>query len=542
MKSLSIIAGAMLLSNGLYAQNEMLCNFVNLSGDITSNRLLSKDTFYRLDGCVTIKNGVTLDIEEGTTIFGRKATSGRLLIEKGAILNANGTASEPIIFTSDQTATNREAGNWGGIAMAGNAPNNVIGGNLEVEDFGCPFEAGGILNSDNSGVVKNVQIHYADIGLLLASVGNQTEIENVMVTNVARHAFDFRGGTVNAKRLIAMDSEETDFRFDWGNNSMIQHALSLRLSPTAIKPQANAIYIQNDPLGSSNAPVTRPVVSNFTALSQKYCGATPDADYEAAVKITNNGAAGIYNSLFSGWNEGLILSGTASQDRAGTDLLFEYNTFYENVNTESDGGSWSVGACSPSLSDWLFGAFGCFQNGNELLLSLPGYSASICTNYDYSLTNPDFSLTTSSMAAPDYLVADISNNSTFFETPDKRGAFDATDWTEVWAEWYPQGVNYCPAELVNTSMAKIKSNTDHLSIAPNPAQNSALINFMADKEGKAQIKIFDVAGRVMISEEFETQTGSNANLINTTALPSGVYFLHLNIDEQRPSIKKLVIE
>ena len=76
---------------------------VRLVGQIPSDKTLTSDVIWELEGRVTVTNGATLTIEPGTIIkafAGTGANASTLIIARGAKINAVGTASAPIIFTS----------------------------------------------------------------------------------------------------------------------------------------------------------------------------------------------------------------------------------------------------------------------------------------------------------------------------------------------------------------------------------------------------------------------------------------------------------
>src|SRR6185437_5602714 len=93
---------------------------VTLTADIAANRTLFKDTLYVLSGYIKVDSGVTLTIQPGTKIVGdTNAAGSSLWIKRGARINANGTAAEPIVFTSQRAPGHRKPGDWGGIIMIG---------------------------------------------------------------------------------------------------------------------------------------------------------------------------------------------------------------------------------------------------------------------------------------------------------------------------------------------------------------------------------------------------------------------------------------
>src|SRR5690606_12578070 len=99
------------------------CTPITLSGSITTNTTLLTGKTYLLDGIVDVKEA-TLTIQPGTLILGKSSVESALVIDKTGQINAVGTATSPIVFTSDKAAGSRAAGDWLGVFIFGNAPNN----------------------------------------------------------------------------------------------------------------------------------------------------------------------------------------------------------------------------------------------------------------------------------------------------------------------------------------------------------------------------------------------------------------------------------
>ena len=123
----------------------------------TGTQTLAKGT-YVLKGWVYIANGAQLTIEPGTVIKGDKTTMASLIVEKGGKLIAQGTASEPIVFTSNQAKGSRKPGDWGGVIICGQARNNQD--DMQIEG-GPRSHHGGSNDADNSGVLSYVRIEFA---------------------------------------------------------------------------------------------------------------------------------------------------------------------------------------------------------------------------------------------------------------------------------------------------------------------------------------------------------------------------------------------
>ena len=205
-------------------------NAVVVNGHITSDTTWTNDNIYILNKKVAVQDGATLTIEPGTIIKGSPGTdsmASALVIARGGKLMAEGTASQPIIFTSTsdnitigQTmGTNlnqNDRGLWGGLLVLGKAPGSFQGDPTEIQIEGIPIENtwglyGGTSPTDNSGVIKHVSIRHGGAvigegneinGLTLGCVGSGTTVDNVEVVANADDGIEFFGGTVNASNLL----------------------------------------------------------------------------------------------------------------------------------------------------------------------------------------------------------------------------------------------------------------------------------------------------------------------------------------------------
>ncbi len=199
-------------------------------GAITSNETWTAGNTYVLNGKVVVPNGVTLTIEAGTLVKGAEGTgtlASALLVNRGGVLIANGTAASPIIFTSvldnieagQLTGTNlteTDQGLWGGIIMCGNAPTSAGDGDTESQIEGIPADGtngifGGTDAADNSGSLNYVSIRHGGAligagneinGLTLGGVGTGTTISNIEVIANVDDGVEFFGGTVDASNIL----------------------------------------------------------------------------------------------------------------------------------------------------------------------------------------------------------------------------------------------------------------------------------------------------------------------------------------------------
>lgn len=211
-----------------------------LSGDITEDTKLYKKDIYLLLGSVFVTDSATLTIEPGTIIIGDYKTNGSLTISKGSRIFANGLETDPIVFTSNRGV--KKQGDWGGIFILGDAPINKFG-NESAVNYGLRpssyenISYGGENPNSDSGIFKYVRIEYAgkrtkEFGyfnaLTLAGVGNETTIENVMVSYCYGNSFNIIGGEVNLEKMISYRTSSNDYEFNFGTQCNIKNSLAIR--------------------------------------------------------------------------------------------------------------------------------------------------------------------------------------------------------------------------------------------------------------------------------------------------------------------------
>jgi len=311
-----------------------------VSTDITTSTTWSGVIL--LQNKIYVRNSATLTIAPGTIIRGDKATQGSLIVTRGAKLNAIGTLANPIIFTSNEGIGNRNEGDWGGIVLLGLARNNQPGGVANIEGIvpTTDTQYGGSFDNDNSGTIKYVRIEFAGIalepnkeinGLTCGSVGSATTIDFVQVSHSGDDSFEWFGGTVNCKHLIAYRGLDDDFDTDFGFRGKIQFALSIRDKDVSDAiGDSNSFESDNDAAGSAGQPKTAAIFSNVTLVGPKGNGSIvlPVGEkFEKAFRLRRNTAVSCFNSLVVGWEKGLSIEGTPVVNNVnGDSLVFANNT------------------------------------------------------------------------------------------------------------------------------------------------------------------------------------------------------------------------
>jgi hypothetical protein len=324
-----------------------------LVGDISVNTTVTEDTY--LYGLVYVKPGVTLTINPGVKIYGSInrngglfdsvnsfKNKGTLCIEKGAKLNAIGTCNQPIVFTSDNTisAGSRAAGDWGGVVLYGNGKihkaNGATSGRYEAFDI-VPNDLrnfyGGTDSLDNSGIISYVRIEFAGgvvtaankevNGLTLCGVGQGTTINHVEILKSGDDAFEFFGGEVNAKYLLAYASKDDDYDFDEGYDGNLQFIIAYRDS-SADNSGSEMIEADNDANASLNGPFTAPFIANATLIGptvNKTLTSSPNSYFNGAIHDRRRVSLRLVNSyvIANAMNYGIIFTPTTGN--AGAILL-----------------------------------------------------------------------------------------------------------------------------------------------------------------------------------------------------------------------------
>ncbi len=195
----------------------------NLSGVYTEDLTLDPDVDYVITGPVLMASGTTLTIPAGMTIKAQPVgVNAYIAIQQGARISAIGSASSPIILTSNASAPS--SGDWGGLVICGSAPiNSTADGSTDTstsEVGGLSY--GGNTPADNSGSVQYVRIEYAGgaidgnaelNGLSMYAVGSGTTIDYVEIYEGSDDGVEFFGGTVNASHIVIVNAE--DDSIDW---------------------------------------------------------------------------------------------------------------------------------------------------------------------------------------------------------------------------------------------------------------------------------------------------------------------------------------
>ncbi|MDR0414769.1 MAG: hypothetical protein LBH84_05065 [Prevotellaceae bacterium] len=436
--------------------------------EIKGNKILKYPGTYSLKGFVYVTPGAKLTIEPGVVIKGDKASKGTLIVERDGQLIAEGTKERPIVFTSAQAKGSRKPGDWGGIILLGNAPNNA--GEQTIEG-GVRSKHGGLNSGSSSGVLKYVRVEFAGIeysqdneinGITFGSVGSGTEVDYVQVSHSGDDSFEWFGGTVNAKHLIAFRGWDDDFDTDNGFSGSVQFALSVRDPKVGDKSASNGFESDNNASGSATAPYTSAVFANvslFGAVANPASytnvagenGSATDARFQAALHLRRNTRLSIFNSLIAAFPIGLIIEndkGSSTQAWADSSYLNVASCVMAGmVRSYQDRQIWSNGSVySVDASDTSFvpSYFRRSNGGNRVFSTLSDLKLS---GNPLTLDNPlAFPQSDSPLASGAAWTSEKVSGS-FFDKVSYIGAFSPNEtadnsWVSGWTNFDPQNTEY----------------------------------------------------------------------------------------------------
>jgi trimeric autotransporter adhesin len=430
----------------------------------------NKSHVWRMHGKVFVRAGSRLVVEAGTTVLAdaRQDSATVLVVARGGRLLAEGTAAEPVVFTSEldpmsgalaPTSLNR--GLWGGIVILGRAANNLPGGvgnqtkyidgDLALLSYGDSVKTDA---HDTSGVLRYVSIRYTGIadkstikGLTLASVGDGTVIDHVEVYCGADDGIDLLGGTVNLKHVVSSFQAGDALFYSQGYRGSIQYLFLLQglISGGA----SNGVDIKIETGDTLLHPVSIGNIWNATVIGTgSSTGNSYTGKYKYALFYKKDGAGTFANSIVSHTALGGVFvdssklkdaAGSRTTDSLGTSLLL-LNNLWTHIGKGDSLAGVSFGL--PTLMAYL----GANGNTTEDPL-LNGYSWSQDKGLD---PRP------AAGGAAFRDLAPVPANG-FLETAGFRGAFGRSNWAAGWTAlsrggFFADSANVIPSAIASRSV------------------------------------------------------------------------------------------
>lgn len=484
---------------------------VTVNTNITTNTTWTAGNVYLLQGQIYVKNNAILTIQPGTVILGDKGTPGSgLFVTQGSQLIANGTATDPIVFTSNQAPGTRAAGDWGGIIILGRAANNQSGGVANIEGIAPTPDTqfgGGTApdDNDNSGSLQYVRIEFPGYvyqtdkeinGITLGSVGKATTLHHIQVSFSNDDAFEWFGGTVDAHHLVSYRNLDDDFDTDFGYRGHVQFGLIVRDPNIADNPAVSTsegFESDNDASGSTATPQTAAIFTNITAVGP-YRGSTANAiaaGYRRGARLRRNTGLKIYNSVFMDFQRGIHIDNTAAEANAVSGIIKYKNNLVAGTATGKVTEK-NTGSMFP-IVDWFA------ANNND---SLAGTAGILTTPYNY--------------LQPDYRPAAASPLLT--------------------------GANFTDSDIAAYVTIDENSVLGSVLVYPNPSNGKTTLSIDLTAYTQLEAVIMNANGQIIqriASDTFEA--GNHQLAIDVTDFARGLYYTVIRTNETTQTIKFSVV-
>lgn len=434
----------------LAAPAGLLAADVVVTSNITANTTWTKSNVYILDTKIYVTSGVTLTIEAGTVVKGRAKANPvdatALVIARGGKINAQGTATSPIIFTAESdlgtgNLTQADRGLWGGVVILGRSRINTTSGQGNIE--GIPTTEplgtyGGTDDDDDSGILRYAQIKHSGAivaanvelnGLSMGAVGRGTTIEYIDVYAGNDDGYEWFGGTVNTKYLVSSFNDDDNFDWDEGFRGKGQFWFAIGASDKGNQ----AMEMDGGTTPEDGQPYAMPELYNVTLVGS---GATSTNTNSNGLIFRDNTGGKLYNAIIHDYRN--------------------YATRIETESAQSQDSAKRLAAGDLAIGNSIFGSFGAGTT-NALLFTSPNATtggAAPATNYtadhitgaaQSNRINTDPLLTGLSRTrnkgldprpaagSPALTGAKTPPSDGFFAQTDYIGAFKTSNWAKGWS-------------------------------------------------------------------------------------------------------------
>jgi hypothetical protein len=278
----------------------------------------ASNTIY-LDGAVFVQSGVTITVKPGTCIAARHQASNftpsGLVFMRGAKIDAAGRADCPIVFTSDQPPGSRSFQSLG-LILNGNAPVNCPGGECLAEGL-TNVVFGGDDPNDSSGVLRFVRVEFGGVEIapdnvadvvMLNGVGRGTVLDHVQANVGFDDCFEWFGGTVDGRYLVASGCGDDLFDWQLGTSGGFQYGLGVQFAGFMQSGNgSNGFEGDNNENGFDFLPRSSPTFCNFTVVGTRGQAPGPFGEQGGSGLLLRRGTAGaVANTIATSFHVGGI--------------------------------------------------------------------------------------------------------------------------------------------------------------------------------------------------------------------------------------------
>ena len=422
-KYLSVMSWALIASMGMFSftacdddddnKDDNNDDFVGIVAEEGSTMVEEGNTItlreggrFRLSGGFAVESGHELVIEPGVTITAvRDDNPDYILIKQGGKIDAQGTATNPIVMTAEDGSL------WGGIHICGYARTNK--GSALSEIGNAPY--GGDNDADNSGILRYIRLEntgfaldeeHESNGVSFYGVGSGTTVEYLQSYKGADDGFEFFGGSVNAKYLVVVDNEDDSFDWTEGWNGKAQFLIADQRGTSGEKDQGDCLIEADNNGDNFDAdPVSHPTLANLTLIGNG------SDEGKRGIRLRAGTEVSIYNAIVVGKPNCLTTETNRTEKSLadGTSVL-RYITLASDIKCDGQEDEEGNVVFEPAYSSALFTADG---NNNTISSSFSFAAGSWTGTIDGG--------------------QDLSTEDSFFSATDYQGALEeGNDWTAGW--------------------------------------------------------------------------------------------------------------
>lgn len=515
--------------------------------EITGNVSLDSTKVYLLTGIVYVRNGATLTIPAGTIIRSEgdptatPANWSVLVIQRGGKIISRGSKTAPVVFTSNKAKGSRKPGDWGGIILLGKATNNQPGGqtgctqclkgeSLIEGPFGYPDGVhGGNDDADNSGTLLYTRVEFPGLvfsanneinGITLGSIGDKTFMRYVQVSYSNDDSYEWFGGTVNSRYIIAYKGTDDDFDTDFGYRGMNQFGIGFKDS-THFDPTWNAgggstsegFESDNDGTGTTARPKTAAIFCNFTmvgpyAEGETYAqhSATVKGAYRRGARIRRNSSQSILNSIFMGYRNGIMLDGSATEGNA-------------NV------------AAGPAANDTL-------MIRNTIFMGLLASPSATATGLVEVASGRDTGLVSKWLKASNNRINPVAwAKNTLLVDPNN---YTNPDFRPITGSVALTGADFTNTKLIDRTEGSVRKAIQNgsINVYPNPSSGTANVELNLINKADLTISIITMDGKLIKS--LNDSYSSGKTVVSFDGLSQGVYIVKVSENVSFNTFKLIV--
>jgi hypothetical protein len=532
---------------------------VTIKDDISDNTTWTADNTYLLDGLIFVDSLATLTIQPGTVIKGllsNNITTGdgasALIIRRGAKILADGTDQNPIIFTSEldnlsttEDLTETDRGLWGGLILLGSATTNQPTQQNQIEGIPPELNAkyGGSDDADNSGILRYISIRHGGFsisgqpgdeinGLTMGAVGSGTTIEYIEVFSNFDDGYEWFGGTVNTKYLVAAFCGDDAFDYDQGFRGKHQFWFTIQGQDEAGRGGEHDGGDDNE----TGTPYAMPMITNVTYIGSgaDTKGVAGDGN-DRALYFRDNAGGKYWSSVFTEY-VGVALkiedlgSGDDSRKQLEDGNLLLQNNYWWSFGGGSSllelasGDQWaadSLAANDNMLADPQLRGIS-WENGSEGLDPRPLFNSPISGG----AIHPD---------------------DDFYANVNYLGAFDPNQdlWTNGWTALDELGftgdLDGGPNAISEEYNSVLPYDYSMSQNYPNPFNPTTTIDFSLPKNGQVKLIIYNSVGQEVATLIDDVRSAGKYSVnFDASHLASGVYIYRLQA-ESRIFTKKMLL-